>query len=112
MKKLLAIAAVITAIVLVKRKKDQAESGFTLDFASLTNDAPSGTAHQLRNMPVKANQFESVFDVRTPFLRDEQKTKRCIRPHLLAQVSRNLYYGIFRILTHKNPRCCSRCHRT
>src|SRR6516164_5936540 len=93
-----------------ERKKDKTESRFLLNFAFPANDSPPGTAYQLWNMPMEADQFERILDLWAPFLCDEEKPKRCIRSHLLAQAARDPCHGIFRILPHKNPRRCSRCH--
>ena len=54
-----------------KGKQNQAEPRLMLNFPSASDDPPARASDQLRHMSVQPDQLKSVFDMRSPFLRDK-----------------------------------------
>ena len=94
-----------------QRKQDQAETWFMLDFPSVPDDAPSGAPDELRYVAMEPDQLESIFKMRAPFLRQKKHAEGSVGPDFVPKRVRNFDHRFLGVLSDKNPRCCSRCHR-
>src|SRR5271170_1178192 len=82
-----------------------------LNLLPAPDDTPSGAPDQLRNVTVEADEFESIFQMRAPLLRQEKQTEGSVGPDFVSQRICNLDHRFLGVRPDKNPRRCSRCHQ-